>query len=126
MSDEWTLEEMEADIAKYGGGGIIGEHAERLLAEVKRLRRVTTALEFVGNDELVNELMSRESFKGIVLYGKGEYDNLAPGDGGMKVRASKGMQVKTLLDYMRGALEAFRKMFPAAVEQMFGPKPEDY
>jgi len=80
--------------------------------------------EFMTNDELVNELMSRKSFKGVIMYGKGEYNNHAAGDGGMKLRASEGLQVRTLLEYMRGALEAFRAKFPAAVEQMFGPKPE--
>jgi hypothetical protein len=125
MIPDSVLLEMQEDIDKYGEG-VVGEHAEKLLAEVKRLRSGQESdLDIYTKDQLVDELMKRNTFQGVVIYGKGDVNNVAAGDGGIRVRASKGLAVWKVLAYVRGALEAFRKMWPAAVEQKFGPKPEE-
>lgn len=77
------------------------------------------SLEFHTNEELIDELMSRHSFKGIILHQSGESDNSQEGNGGCNIRISKGMIVQNILLYTKTLVLLLQEKWPKAFKQIF-------
>lgn len=82
-------------------------------------------IELQTNEELINELMSRSTFKGIIVWGKGDYDNEGEGDGGIRIRVTKGIRLLDLMTYLEIAMIKVKEMFPKAFTDYFGERWSD-
>lgn len=78
------------------------------------------SIEFYTNEELLEELFSRQSFKGIVLHASGDLNNVQEGNNKCKVRIAKGMVVKDIFEFIKLALHVLEQRFPAAFSSFFG------
>ena len=79
-------------------------------------------IEHYTNDELIDELMKRPTFKGMIVWGKGEYTNGQEGDGGLRVRITKGIKLLDLMTYLDMLIVKVKEMFPKAFEDYFGER----
>ena len=77
------------------------------------------SLEFYTNQELIDELFQRETFKGILLNESGERTNASEKHNSIGVRMSKGLVVKDILDYLSMGLEVVRAGWPMAFAEYF-------
>lgn len=78
------------------------------------------SLEFSTNEELLDELFSRASFKGIMLCSSGEKNNVQNGNGGCKVRISGGMGIGDIFTYSQVLMNVLKEKWPSAFEEIFG------
>jgi hypothetical protein len=81
------------------------------------------SIEFYTNEELLDELMKRPTFQGLIFYNGGEHDNQAEGNGKIKLRASKGLPVGDLMLFLRFGVDTFRKMFSKGFAAIFSEFP---
>lgn len=77
------------------------------------------SVEFLTNEELIEELFKRSTFKGLLFYNGGEHDNKTDGNGKVRLKASKGLAVLDLMLFLRFGIDTFCKMFPDGFKKIF-------